>query len=174
MAYPQTILGVPAFYKNGYKGPRNPAFAARAGFPNQSIAANALVAVLGGTNVLAAALYGPGGTLATGPLTLILNVNGAGALTLTFDALGLVNDASPQAMLNAIMAEWPALLASIGGVQGNRLILTARGGGTIVVGGGTANAALGVAGGGGVGNTATGQVCPAILGGHPVLLVSVP
>jgi hypothetical protein len=108
-------------------------------------------AVVDGTaDITAAGLYGVGGTLAGGGtgLTLILNVNGGGALTLTFDGTGATNDASEAAMLAAIQAEWPALTAVQGGSGGNKLVLTTTTSdfefASIVVGSGTANTALGL------------------------------
>lgn len=106
--------------------------------------------VTGTADVTAGALYGVGGTLAGGGtgLTLILNVDGAGPLTLTFDGAGLTNDASDTAMLAAIQAEWPALTATLGGSGGNKLVLTTIATdseyASIVVGSGTANTALGL------------------------------
>ena len=104
--------------------------------------------VTGSTDITAAGLYGVGGTLAGGgtPLTLILNVNGAGPVTHTFDGTGATDDASEAAMLAAIVVTWPALTA----VQnaGKHLVLTTLLSGyeyaSIVVGAGSANTALGL------------------------------
>jgi hypothetical protein len=107
--------------------------------------------VTGTTDITSGALYGSGGTLAGGGtgLTLILNVNGAGPLTMTFDGAGLTNDASEAAMLAAIHTEWPALTAVAGGGGGIHLVLTTTTSdfefASIVVGSGTANTALGLA-----------------------------
>lgn len=101
------------------------------------------VRVYGTTNITAGALYGPGGTLATGPKTLILTVNGVGPTTLTFDATGGTNCATEGAMLAAILSTF-GLTATAGGSGGNKLVMTGTATGTIVVGGGTANAALGL------------------------------
>jgi hypothetical protein len=100
----------------------------------------------GTTDVTASGLYGAGGTLAGGGtgLTLILNVNGAGSTTLTFDGAGLTNDASEAAMLAAINTQWPTLTAT---VVATHLVLTDNtigASGSIVVGSGTANTALGL------------------------------
>ena len=106
--------------------------------------------VTGTADVPAGALYGSGGTLAGGGtgLTLILNVNGAGAVTMTFDGTGVTNDATEAAMLAAIRTTWPALTVSVGGSGGNKLVLTDGFGvspvPSIVVGSGTANTALGL------------------------------
>jgi len=106
----------------------------------------------GTTDVTAGGLYGSGGTLANGGtgLTLILNVNGAGPVTLTFSGAGTGNDASDTAMLAAILAEWPALASAVlGGAGSDKLVLTTTLQGTgasIVVGAGTANTALGLSG----------------------------
>jgi hypothetical protein len=107
----------------------------------------AAASVTGSANITSAGLYGPSGTLAGGGtgLTLILNVNGAGALTLTFDGTGGTNAASEAAMLAAIEAEWPALLATQ--TAGDFLELTTIGVGaiySIVIGAGTATTALGL------------------------------
>lgn len=108
--------------------------------------------VTGSTDITASGLYGSGGTLAGGGtgLTLILNVNGGGSTTLTFNSAGTGNDANEAAMLAAIEAEWPALTATAGGPTGKELVLTDTVTGyanTIVVGAGTANTALGLTAG---------------------------
>lgn len=97
--------------------------------------------VIGTADVTVPALYGVGGTL--DGLTLILTVNGT-AHTLTLS--GSTNAASNAALLAAVGAEWPALLAQSGGTHG-WLVLTngvLGSGSTVVVGSGTANAALGL------------------------------
>ena len=137
------LLQTEAFLQNGIG-----AFAQKVGTVNMSTFAYGTAAVVTGTtDVTAAGLYGPGGTLATGPKTLILNVNGAGPLTLTFDSAGLTNDASSAAMLAAIHTLWPAITATI---VATHLVLTDSTLGlssTVVVGAGTANAALGLTAG---------------------------
>ncbi len=105
--------------------------------------------ITGTADITAGALYGVGGTLAGGGtgLTLILNIDGAGAQTLTFDGTGAGNDASEAAMLAAIHTKWPTITATQGGGGGNKLVLTDSTlgtGGSIVVGAGTANTALGL------------------------------
>ena len=101
----------------------------------------------GTADITSAGLYGAGGTLAGGgtPLTLIMNVNGGGALTLTFDGTGGTSSASEAAMLAAIVAEWPALTAveSATHLKLTTLLQGAQGV-SIVVGAGTANTALGL------------------------------
>ena len=100
--------------------------------------------VVGTTDVTAAGLYGLGGTL--NGLTLILNVDGGGALTLNLN--GATNAESLPFLLAAIQALWPALSAVQGGAAGNQLVLAEpSGGSTIVVGAGTANALLGLTAG---------------------------
>jgi len=97
--------------------------------------------LVGTTDATAAALFGSTGTLyASGSaLTLILNVNGAGAVTLTFTA---ASAATVGTMLAQIQATWPALTqVTIGGSSGRALVLTASS--SIAVGNGTANTALG-------------------------------
>lgn len=137
------LLQTECFLANGIG-----AFAQKVGSVDMSAFVYQTAAVVtGSTDVTAAGLYGPGGTLATGPKTLILTVNGVGPTTLTFDAAGLTNDASDTAMLAAIHTLWPAITASLGGVGGNKLVLTDSTlglGSTITVGAGTANAALGL------------------------------
>lgn len=93
----------------------------------------------GTTDSTAGALYGIGGTL--DGLTLILNVNNAGPLTLTLN--GATNTATAAALRAAIGVKWTALTATVGGAGGVKLVLTGTATGTIVVGTGTANAALG-------------------------------
>ena len=98
--------------------------------------------VVGTTDGTQTALYGATGTL--NGLTLILNVNGAGALTLALSGTG--NATSATALLAAITAKWPALAAYSGNVAGFLGLLDAvvGAGSTIVVGAGTANTALGL------------------------------
>lgn len=74
----------------------------------------------GSVDVTAGGLYGGGGTL--NGLTLKLNVNGAGVLTLTLN--GATNAANQAALLLAIHTLWPAITATVGGGGGNKLILT--------------------------------------------------
>lgn len=95
------------------------------------------LSVTGTTDATAGALYGGGGTL--NAETLILNVNGAGPLTLTLSGAG--NTATEVAFLAAIHAEWPAITAT---VVSTHLVLTVSPGNTLVIGAGTANAALGL------------------------------
>jgi hypothetical protein len=94
--------------------------------------------LIGTTNASSSGLYGGGGTL--NGETLILNVNGGGALTLTLSGAG--NTATSAAFLAAIAVEWPALVATID--ANNHLNLTNTAGATIVVGAGTANTTLGL------------------------------
>jgi hypothetical protein len=89
----------------------------------------------GSADITAPSLYGLTGTLAS--TTLILNVNGAGAVTL--DLLGLTNAANEAALLSSIQSTWPALSVI---VLGDNLVLHSSGG--IVVGAGTANIPLGL------------------------------
>ena len=99
--------------------------------------------VTGTTDVTASGLYGVGGTL--NGETLILNVNGAGALTLTLN--GATNTANEAALLAAIAAEWSALNPT---VLATNLVLTdlvPGAAGSIVIGAGTANAHLGLTAG---------------------------
>ena len=124
----------------------NPPFGAYT--PATAPTTSAPAIVTGTADITAGGLYGTGGTLHGGGtgLTLILNVDGAGPLTLTF--VGTTNAATEAAMLAAIVAEWPALTAVQGGSGGNKLVLTTLLSGfaaaTITVGAGTANTALGL------------------------------
>jgi hypothetical protein len=98
--------------------------------------------VIGTADTTQASLYGTGGSL--DGLTIILNVNGGGALTLTLSGSG--NAASEAALLAAITVKWSALAAANGGTHG-WLVLTDSvlgSSSTIVVGSGTANALLGL------------------------------
>lgn len=96
------------------------------------------IATFGTTDVTAAALYGAGGTL--NGLTIILNINGAGATTLTLN--GATNAANQRALVAAIKAQWTALFdCYVGGTASNKLTLAAT---SIVIGAGTANTALGI------------------------------
>jgi len=98
--------------------------------------------VIGTTDVTAAGLYGGGGTL--NGLTLILNVDGGGLQTLTLSGVG--NAASADTLQTAIGNKWPTLTAlRVGGpdpIGGTKLVLCAAS--SVVVGAGTANAALGL------------------------------
>jgi hypothetical protein len=96
----------------------------------------------GSADISAAGLYGGGGTL--NGLTLILNVNGAGATTLNLN--GATNAASKAALLAAIGVQWADLTATDANDSvGHNLLLTNAGAtATIVVGAGTANTALGL------------------------------
>jgi hypothetical protein len=92
----------------------------------------------GSADITAPGLYGITGTLAS--TTLILNVNGAGNVTL--DLSGSTNAANEEALLSAIQSTWPALSVIVLGVN---LVLYASGG--IDVGAGTANVPLGLTAG---------------------------
>lgn len=95
----------------------------------------------GTTDISNGALYG-GGTL--NGLTLELNVNGTGMRTLALN--GGTNAANEAALLAAILVEWPELRSAVAGPErftGKHLVLTASS--SVVVGPGTANAALGLA-----------------------------
>lgn len=74
----------------------------------------------GSADVTAGGLYGPGGTLHG--LTLVMNVNGGGLQTLTFN--GATNTANQGALLTAIGTLWSAITATVGGPGGNKLVLT--------------------------------------------------
>jgi hypothetical protein len=120
----------------------NPPFGAYT--PNTAPAAVAAATHTGTADITAGSLYGPGGTL--DGETIIMNVNGAGALTLTLSVL--TNALNEAALLAAILAEWPALTAVQGGGGGNKLVLTTILQGaqaSIAVGIGTANTDLGLA-----------------------------
>jgi hypothetical protein len=111
-------------------------------------------AVTGSADITAGSLYGGGGSL--NGETIILNVNGAGPLTLTLSGTG--NAASEAALLAAIEAEWPGITAVQGGGGGNKLVLTdltAGTSGTITVGSGTANTNLGLTPGTSTGTNGT-------------------
>lgn len=94
----------------------------------------------GTADATAAGLYGGSSSLDT--LTLILNVDGQGASTLTLAKA--TNVATQAAFLAAIKAktEWAGVDAKIGGPNGNQLLITAKT--SLVVGAGTANTALGL------------------------------
>lgn len=97
--------------------------------------------VTGGTDVTAGALYGGGGTL--NGLTVILTVNGEGPTTLTLTGTG--NAANQPALFAAIAAAFPGLVPSLSGT--NLRLTSVKNGNpnsSIVVGAGTANAALGL------------------------------
>lgn len=96
--------------------------------------------VTGSTDATASALYGVSGTLDT--QTLILNVNGAGPLTLTLSVAG--NALTEAALLAAIMVEWPALTATVVSTHLTLTDLLTGYANTIVVGAGTANTHLGL------------------------------
>lgn len=101
--------------------------------------------VVGTTDITQSGLYGSTGAL--NGLTLILNVNGAGASTITLSGTG--NAASNAALLAAIVAQWPALAAYSGGVGGWLVLIDSVLGSssTITVGAGTANTVLGLTAG---------------------------
>lgn len=132
--------------------------------------------VTGTTDTTVAGLYGAGGTL--NGLTLILNVNGGGALTLTLS--GLTNTANSAALLAAIQAQWPGITATQGGTGGTKLVLTdltLGSSSTIVVGAGTANALLGLTAGTttGVAGSTDGQTLTlAVNGGSAVTITFAP
>jgi hypothetical protein len=96
--------------------------------------------VTGDTDVTSGLLYGGGGTL--DGTTLILNVNGAGALTL--DLVGTGNAASESTLLAAIAVEWPAIDPTVVATFLTLTDLVPGAAGSITVGGGTANTALGL------------------------------
>ena len=102
------------------------------------------VGVIGSTDITAAGLYGGGGSL--NGKTLTLNVNGAGATTLNLN--GATNAASLANLLAAIKVQWPALSIVEQGPaptgNGINLVLAAQ---SLVIGGGSANANLGIVGG---------------------------
>lgn len=133
------LLKTQSFLSNGIATP-----ATLAGTADLSAVTLATAAsVVGTTDITAGALYGGGGTL--NGLTIIINVQGGGALTLTLSGVG--NAASEAALLAAIQAEWPQLTAVQGGGGGNKLVLTDTVVGatsTFTVGAGTANTALGL------------------------------
>jgi len=100
------------------------------------------VATIGTTDVTASALYGGAGTL--NGLTLVLNVDGAGAQTLTLS--GTTNTASLSAFIAAIVAKWSTLIqVGIGGTSSNKLLISALT--SLTIGSGTANTALGITAG---------------------------
>jgi hypothetical protein len=99
------------------------------------------VAAIGTADVTAAALLGGSGTL--NGLTLKLSVDGAAEQTLTL--VGADNAASTDSLLAAILTKWPSLWqVGLGGASLNVLLLAAQ---SLVVGAGTANAALGLTAG---------------------------
>ena len=104
--------------------------------------------VIGTADVTQPSLYGAGGTLAG--KTLKLNVNGAGTVTLTFAGGGVANVA---ALVVAIDGAWAALSAYYGGQNGLLVLVDSAlgSGSSIVVGSGTANAALGLTAGTSIG-----------------------
>jgi hypothetical protein len=96
--------------------------------------------VTGTADITAGALYGGGGTL--DGLTLIGD-SGAGPLTLTLSGAG--NAASEAALVAAIAVRWPAWTVQLAGPGANKLVLSdATHGHAIIIGAGTANAALGL------------------------------
>ena len=117
-----------------YSFPAKDGFAGEAGFnfgPSGPIT--------GDQSTTTSSLYGSAATL--DGLTLILAVNGGAFQTLTLSKATSV--ASQSALLAAIGAQWPGLVATAA-TSTHYLVLTASGAGTILVGGGTANALLGL------------------------------
>lgn len=108
--------------------------------PSSSASAATAAAVTGTTDATAGGLYGGSATL--NGLTLILNVNGAGPLTLNL--VGTTNTLNQAAFLAAIVAEWPTLTATIVSTHLTLTDLLTGYNNTIVVGAGTANTALGL------------------------------
>ena len=109
----------------------------------------------------------PAGTL--DGTTLILNVDGAGPLTLTLSGAG--NAASQTALFTAIEAQWPNLTASINtSYYGIKLTDNSLFGpsSTIVPGGGSANGYLGI-GGSGAGSYAQATFAVSLAGGSPLI-----
>jgi hypothetical protein len=111
-------------------------------------------AVAGILAPLSASMFGAAGTL--NGLTLILNVDGAGALTLNLSGAG--NTATQAAFLAAITAEWATLTATTNSAGALLLSDSSVGAaGSIVIGAGTANSVLGLAQGTTTGGTTTGS-----------------
>jgi hypothetical protein len=109
------------------------------------------LAVTGSADVTAGSLYDNSGSGLDG-LTLILTVNGTNH-TLTFLYSG--NALNQAAMIAAIHSQWSTITAT---VVSTHLVLTdSSPGGTIVVGAGTANAALGLTAGTTIGQLKTGD-----------------
>ena len=94
----------------------------------------------GSADITAPGLYGVTGTLAS--TALILNVNGAGNVTLSLS--GSTNAANQAVLISAIQSTWPALSVIVLGVH---LVLYSSGG--VVVGSGSANIPLGLTPGSG-------------------------
>jgi hypothetical protein len=105
--------------------------------PNSGFKVNIGVAVTGTTDATSGALYNNMGS-GLDTLTLILTVNGVGPTTLTLAYN--TNAASEAAFLAAIHAEWSDITAT---VVATHLVLTTKNG-SIIVGAGTANTALGL------------------------------
>jgi hypothetical protein len=126
----------------------------------------------GSVDLTTAGLYGGGGTLNS--TTLILNVNGAGPLTLNL--VGSGNAASETALLAAINAEWPALTATAAaGTHFLTLVDNTVGStGSITVGAGTANTFLGLSPGTQTGTNATlnAQTLILCINGNPAVTVN--
>lgn len=101
----------------------------------------AFAGITGTADITDADLYGVGGDL--DGLTLILNVNGGGATTLTLDVA--TNAASKAALLAAIAVQWAALTAT--DVSTHLRLADSSATGSIVVGAGTANTLLGLTAG---------------------------
>ena len=97
--------------------------------------------VTGTTAMNAGALYGSGGSL--NGKSLIINLNQAGSQTLTF--VGTGNSLNEANMLAAVGTKWPAIVVTTNG--SNQLVLSDSTPGSIVIGSGTANAALGLTSG---------------------------
>ena len=97
--------------------------------------------VTGTVDLTTSGLYGGGGSL--NGETIILNVNGAGPLTLTLSGTG--NAANEAALLAAIQAEWPGTTVTTNGSHFLVVTDNVNGlAGSIVVGAGTANTHLGL------------------------------
>lgn len=126
----------------------------------------------GTVSLTTAGLYGGSGSL--NGTTLILNVNGAGALTLNLSGTG--NAANEAALLAAINTEWSGLTASAAtGTNYLQLVdNTVGSAGSITVGAGTANTALGLTATTytGVDATLNGETLEVAINGNPAVTVT--
>jgi hypothetical protein len=113
---------------------------------------------IGSTDVTAGGLYGAG-TLTT--KTLTLSINGEPPQTITFDAA--TNVVNQAALLAALGAFYPGLVATVGGPGSNKLVLTTTATGAeaeVHIVGGTSLAVLGLT----AGTLATGRAFPPLAG----------
>lgn len=134
----RNVGGTPVLDVNGV-GPNNvgPGGTCVAFGCDDTLAGGAFAPIVGSTDATAGALYGGGGTL--DGKTILLTVNGIISSALVLN--GGTNAADQAALLAAIQVKWPDVSATI---PTTHLQLVDLGEGSIIVGSGTANGALGL------------------------------